>query len=85
MVNEIITPEEKSELILNKFIEIITQTPVKKGSSIAVEEYMTAKECAEACVDFIYDFMKDDDDLHECGHFANSRWVDYYVKVKKSL
>jgi hypothetical protein len=42
-------------------------------------------ECAIIAVDFIMDFMKMDDELNDDCHFANSKWIDYWMEVKQIL
>jgi hypothetical protein len=42
-------------------------------------------ECAIIAVEAIMDFMKMDDELNDDVHFANSKWVDYWMEVKQIL
>jgi hypothetical protein len=77
-----IPPKEKADQLLKS---ILRSMGLKTHHQISIEEYLDARDCANAAIDAIFDFMKEDDDLHECAHFANSVWVDYYQKVRKEL
>jgi hypothetical protein len=81
-----ISPKEKAQQLLRRFFVVSdgalddTESP-----TLDPENYAIARNCALACIDFIYEFMKEDDDLHECASNANSVWVDYYQRVIKEL
>jgi hypothetical protein len=80
-----ITPAEKAQRLLRRFLAETGGYESPEGVTLSPENYAVAQNCAIACVDFIYEFMKDDDDLHECASNANSQWVDYYQRVLKEL
>jgi hypothetical protein len=77
-----IPPKEKADQLLKSTLSAMG---LSANHQIAIEEYLDARQSANAAIDAIFDFMKEDDDLHECAHFANSVWVDYYQKVRKEL
>jgi hypothetical protein len=77
-----ITPKEKAVQLINEFLIVNGVSP---RHQISIEEYMNARECSKRCIDQILNFMKDDDDLHEDVHFANSIWIDFYQKVREFL
>ena len=79
------SPKEKAQQLLRRFLVESGGYNAPEGPSLDPENYAIARNCAIACVDFIYHFMKDDDDLHDSAHFANSVWVDYYQRVLKEL
>ena len=47
--------------------------------------YELSKQCTLIAVDEILEFMKQDDELHNDVHFANSTWIPYYEEVKQEL
>ncbi len=77
-----ITPKEKADQLINEFL---IANGVSPRHQIAIEEYMDAKECSNRCIDQILNFMKDDDELNEDVHYANSIWIDFYQKVRELL
>ncbi len=64
------TPKEKALLLIRRFYSI--------G---AIE----CKQCALIAVDEIFEFMKMDDEYTETVSNANSKWVDYWLEVKKQI
>ncbi len=66
------TPKEKAQELYNKFY----------GIPLYI---LTVKQCCHIAVDQIFEFMKMDDDFHEDAHFANSKWVQYWVEVKEEI
>jgi hypothetical protein len=42
-------------------------------------------ELATKVVDEILEFMKNDDEIHEDTHFANSPWITYWYNVKDEI
>lgn len=64
------TPKEKAEELIRRFYSI--------G---AIE----CKQCALIAVDEIFEFMKMDDEYTETVSNANSKWVDYWLEVKKEI
>jgi len=81
-----ISPKEKAQQLLRRFF-VASDGAIDDTESPTLdpENYAIARNCALACIDFIYEFMKEDDDLHECASNANSVWVDYYQRVIKEL
>ena len=77
-----IPPKQKADQLILSALRALGLNP---NQQIAIEEYLDARQSANAAIDSIFDFMKEDDDLHDCAHFANSVWIDYYEKVRKAL
>ena len=79
-------PKEKAQQLLCRFF-VVSDGALDdpEGPTLDPETYAIARNCALTCIDFIYEFMKEDDELHDCAHFANSVWVDYYQRVLKEL
>jgi hypothetical protein len=77
-----IPPKQKADQLIRSSLIALGLSPYKQ---ISIEAYIDAQQSANATIDAIFDFMKEDDDLHESAHFANSIWVDYYMKVRKEL
>ncbi len=77
-----IPPKQKADQLIRSSLIALGLSPYKQ---IAIEEYIDARQSANAAIDAIFDFMKEDDDMHECAHYANSVWVDYYMQVRKEL
>lgn len=77
-----IPPKQKADQLIRSSLSAMG---LSANHQIAIEEYMDAQQAANAAIDAIFDFMKEDDDLHESAHFVNSVWVDYYQKVRKEL
>jgi hypothetical protein len=73
------TPKEKAVELYNKYEQL--GKDFTKGVSMA--EF--AKQCALIAVDEIFEFMKMDDEYTETVSNANSKWVDYWLEVKKEI
>jgi len=73
------TPKENAVELYNKYEQL--GKDFTKGVSMA--EF--AKECALIAVDEIFEFMKMDDEYTETLSNANSKWVDYWLEVKKEI
>ena len=73
------TPKEKVEELYNKYEQL--GKDFTRGVSMA--EF--AKQCALIAVDEIFEFMKMDDEYTETVSNANSKWVDYWLEVKKEI
>ena len=82
MTTPILTPKRKADEMIRSSLRALGLNPNKQ---ISIENYIDAQQAANASIDAIFAFMKEDDDLHESAHFANSIWVDYYMKVRKEL
>jgi len=73
------TPKEKAVELYNKYEQL--GKDFTRGVSMA--EF--AKQCALIAVDEIFEFMKMDDEYTETLSNANSKWVDYWLKVKQEI
>ena len=73
------TPKEKADELVDKY-----RNTIMSFLSDNMKD-MNAKNCALIAVDEVFEFMKMDDEFHDCGHFANSQWVDYYIKLKQEI
>jgi len=73
------TPKENAVELYNKYEQL--GKDFTKGVSMA--EF--AKQCALIVVDEIFEFMKMDDEYTETVSNANSKWVDYWLEVKKEI
>jgi len=77
------TPQEKAIELVDK---MYFSRRYKDGEDYIPEQaWIHAKQCALIAVDEIFEFMSMDDDFHEDAHFANSKWVNYYVQVKQEI
>jgi hypothetical protein len=76
------TPKEKAEELFNK---LIPYTRVHHEVFGWENDKDSTKECALIAVDEIFEFMRMDDDFHEDAHFANCKWVGYWVEVKQEI
>ena len=77
-----LTPKRKADELIRSFLIALGFNPNKQ---ISIENYIDAQQSANAAIDAIFAFMKEDDDMHESTHYANSIWIDYYEKVRKEL
>ena len=69
------TPKEKAKELVEKF------TKLEEG-----EMYIgKAKECALIAVNEIMEFMRMDDEYTKTASNANSKWVHYWIEVKKEI
>jgi hypothetical protein len=51
----------------------------------SINDWNICVSCAKDVVKEIFDFMKEDDDLNDSCHYANSPWVNYWLEVEKEL
>ncbi len=72
------TPKENAEKLILKFMSL--QEPNYNWFHKRL-----AKQCALIAVDEIFEFMKMDDEYTETVSNANSKWVDYWLEVKKQI
>lgn len=75
------TPKEKANELYSRYYNRIEHTLSEEYSP---HEKDVVKQCVLIAVDEIFEFMRMDDD-HEDAHFVNSKWVNYYVEVKKEI
>ena len=75
------TPKEKAKQLYNKFNP---HCLVKNFYGDDVEVAST-KQSALIAVDEIFEFMKMDDEYTDTASNANSKWVQYWQKVKKEI
>jgi hypothetical protein len=69
------TPREKAEELVARFRII----------NYDLDDIDNHKECALTAVDEIFEFMKMDDEYTETLSNANSKWVHYFIEVKKEI
>ncbi len=74
------TPETKAKELIEKFHPHCGD--FRNGSSNSTDH---AKACALICVEEILEFMRVDDEKHECCSWANSPEIAYWYKVKEYL
>lgn len=74
------TPREKAQELYDKFYFVLP--PHQDEGQI---EHKSSKECALISVDEIMEFMKMDDEYTETLSNANSKWVNYFIEVKKEI
>jgi len=67
-----LTPKEKAEHLINKMYSISGHPRFSKGYALTA-------------VNEILDFMKLEDDDSETCHNANSKWMDYWLNVKREI
>jgi hypothetical protein len=72
------TPQEKADELIRKYY---------RNSDLIDEDltWIQAKLCVLVAVDEIIKFMEMDDEHNECLYFANSKWVQYWLEVKKEI
>jgi len=70
------TPKEKAFELVAKHSRVL---PMNQTT------LLDHKNCALIAVDEIMEFMKMDDEYTETSSNANSKWVDYWVEVKKEI
>jgi hypothetical protein len=68
-------PREKAEELVARFRII----------NYDLDDIDSHKECALIAVDEIFEFMKMDDEYTETVSNANSKWVHYWIEVKKEI
>jgi len=79
------TPKEKAHKLHMKYYFMLPNNGSHTGLVSIPVRWREAIECAIVAVDAIMDFMQMDDEYHEDTHFANSKWVSYWLVVKEEL
>lgn len=79
------TPKEKAHKLHMKYYLMLPNNGSNTGLVSIPVRWKEGIECAIVAVDAIMDFMEMDDELHEDCHFANSKWVSYWIEVKEEL
>jgi hypothetical protein len=74
------TAKDKARELYDKFYFVLP--PHQDAGKI---EHKSAKQCALIAVDEIFEFMKIDDEYTETVSNANSKWVHYFIEVKKEI
>ena len=70
------TPKEKAKELVFMFSHEVRGIFYKK---------FRTKRCALIAVNEIMEFMRMDDEYTETASNANSKWVNYWVEVKKEI
>lgn len=80
------TPKEKAHKLHMKYYFMLPNNGYLNEGLLSINmRWREGIKCALASVDIIFDFMEMDDELHEDVHFANSKWVSYWMEVKEEL
>lgn len=79
------TPKERAHKLHMRYYFMLPNNGSYTGLVSIPVRWREAIECAIVAVDAIMDFMQMDDEYHEDTHFANSKWVRYWVEVKEEL
>lgn len=76
------TPKEKAEQLVWHFYSKLEHTFNDEYSKY---DWNISIRCAMDVVDFIEGFMREDDDISDTCHYANSHWTNYWIEVRKKL
>lgn len=77
-----ISPKDKaSELVWHFY----NQMEHRLSEEYSPFDWNICVELATKVVDEIFEFMQNDDELHDCCHYANSPWATYWIEVKKEI
>jgi hypothetical protein len=79
------TPKEQAHKLHMKYYFMLPNNGSHTGIVSIPVRWREGIECAIATVDAIMDFIQMDDELHDDCHFANSKWVNYWMEVKEEL
>jgi hypothetical protein len=80
------TPKLKAlSLIESMSFSKSRQMNYANGEMVDMPQNLHAKQCALVAVDEIMEFMRMDDEYTETASNANSKWVHYWIEVKKEI
>ena len=74
--------EDKASELVWYFYNTIEHRLSEKYSK---HEWNICVELATKVVDEIFEFMQNDDELHDCCHYANSPWATYWFNVQYEI
>jgi hypothetical protein len=76
------SPEEKASELVWYFYNTIEHRLSEEYSPF---EWNICVELATKVVDQVFEFMQNDDELHDCCHYANSPWSRYWHNVQNEI
>jgi hypothetical protein len=79
------TPQEQAHKLHMRYYFSLPNNGGHTGIVSIPVRWREGLECAIIAVEAIMDFMKMDDEHHDDCHFANSKWVTYWMEVKQIL
>jgi hypothetical protein len=79
------TPQEQAHKLHMRYYLSLPNNGGQTGIVSIPVRWKEGLECSIIAVEAIMDFMQMDDELNDDCHFANSRWVNYWVGVKEEL
>jgi hypothetical protein len=75
-------PQERAEQLTWSFYSKLEHT---LNDEYSKNDWNLSVSCAKDVVKAIMDFMKEDDEIHDSCHYANSPWANYWIEVNKEL
>jgi hypothetical protein len=79
------TPKEKAVQMVNKYINDYGEKMPDGSFMLCIVSYGRAKQCALIAWEEVFEFMKPDDEKHDCCHWANSPESVFWSNVKKEI
>ncbi len=84
------TPETKAKELYDNIIHNIVNMEIKESSATygwVSKKFLNdiAKQCALVSIEEVWQFMKADDEKHDCCSWCNSPEMRYWEKVKEEI
>jgi len=80
---EQLSAKEKAKQLIQKYYQPLSIHLKINNNNNEMWDY--AKQCALIAVDEILEFMKTDDEKHDCCSWCNSPELSYWLKVKEEI